>query len=216
MTNDIMCGKMKKILSAAAVAVAVFLSGCPDSAAFHPQGKYRIDISVSAAPGNPARARDYFNQGYKSYVGTFYSGSEPTVEEMYADYIDDCKFSGLYSARLELRPLKRLAYGADFAFGMLTADTYHGLQQVYTGRRHGKMFYVMPQVRYYWYSTRMTTMSTGASVGVGIYGGFDKAVRPEWQIYPLCFTLGRKLYFKGEVSLGSMLRGVNFGMGYRF
>lgn len=216
LTNDIMRGKTKNLLSAAAIAVAVFFFGFQDASAFNPQGKYRFDLSVSAAAGNPEFATDHLSAGYKTYGNVFCVGNEPTVEQMYADYIDNFRFSGLYSARLEVRPLKHLAYGGDVAFATLKADTYHGLQRDRTGRKQGMMFYLMPQVRYYWYATRMTSMSTGAAVGVGIYSGFEKVVRPEWQIYPLSFTFGRKLYGKGEVSLGSMLLGVSFGIGYRF
>lgn len=211
-----MRGKTKNLLSAAAITAAVFLSGLYDAYGFNPQARYRFDVSVSAAAGSPELAIDYFSAGYSDYSGVFYGGKAPMVEQMYADYIDNFRFSGLYSARLEVRPLKHLAYGGDVAFAALTADTYHGLQHSWTGKKHGKMLYVMPQVRYYWYTTRMTTMSTGAAIGVGIYSGFDKLVRPEWQIYPLSFTLGRKLYGKGEVSLGSMVLGFNFGIGYRF
>lgn len=203
---------MKRILSAAAVTAAVFLLGSGEAWGFRPSRPFRFDVSVTGGAGV---AKDHVSQFEDNYSSFGYS-SRYTVAEMYSDKIANISFSGLYSVLFEARLAKRITVGGEAMVTRLTGDMYHGFSKTKAKTVVSYAVYVMPEFRFYYYLTRTTSMSGAVSAGAGFFQGCANVIAPEYQIKPLAFTIGGKLYAKGELSFGSVFNGVNIGVGYKF
>ena len=203
---------MKRVLSAAAVTAAVFLLCSSEAWGFRPARPFKFDISVTGGAG---AANDHVSQFEDNYGSLGYSESY-TVAEMYTDKIANISFSGLYSFLFEARLAKRIVVGGEAMVTRLTGDVYHGFSKTKARTAVSYGVYIMPEVRFYYYLTRVTSMSGAVSAGAGFFQGCANKVAPEYQIKPLAFTIGGRLYAKGELSFGSVFNGVNLGIGYKF
>jgi hypothetical protein len=75
----------------------------------------------------------------------------------------------------------------------------------------------MPHARFYWANAKNVRFYSGIGIGLGL-GQYDKyfEVYPAFQLSPIGFTVGRKIFAFGETSLGTAYFGGKFGVGYRF
>ncbi len=206
----------KKLMAAAASAVAVFLCTGHGASAFYPQQPFKVDVSASyTAVFDDGCAVSRFKSGYLDY-NSFFDGRYPSVEDRYADIMERYPENpGVFSLKVEMKPKSWLAVGASLAYSHLSAEVYHGLQAKKVEVKHGNIIRVMPEVRFYYFRTRRSTMSSAISAGVGFYDGFEHAVYPEFQVYPFSYTLGSKIYGKVELSFGTMINGLSVGVGIR-
>lgn len=206
-----MSGKMRKFLSAAAIVAAVSLSMSQDLLAFRPIRPFKFDVSVNAAAGELNHHCVLFRDN-----GSFKNFENHMVADMYSDAVRNVRYSGLYSVLFEVRVASRIAVGADLSLSVVSGDVYHGLKEVKPIYTKSFAAYVMPEVRFYYLMTRLSTLSGSVELGAGFYEGCPQNVAFEYQIKPLSYTLGGKVYGKAELIFGKIFNGINFGVGYKF
>lgn len=184
-----------------------------DAFAFRPMRAYKFDVSVSASAGDPTVSANRFGDGYTSIQGWY---TNPGVENMYAESMGTISYSGLYSIKMEYKPIRWLSVCGNLSYHSLKADIYKGFDRNPAEVKRGNVLYVMPEARFYYFRTKLSTLSSAISFGLGVYSGFEQSARPEVQVYPLSYTLGDRIYGKAELSFGTIINGINFGIGFRF
>lgn len=203
-----MCKKLIVFIS----VIGCLFAGQETSSAFRPVRPFKFDVSVNAVAGAPNQLETFFTNQYDE---DYFYGN-PTVKDFYSEKMGTVRFHGLYSVKFEYHPWKRISFGGDFSYGGMSGDAYYGFDSKNTTTKWGHAFYILPEVRFYYYLTKTTQLSGAFMGGVGLYSGMDRTCSGAWQIIPVSFTIGGKLYGKAELTFGSIINGVNFGVGYRF
>lgn len=188
-----------------------------DLHAFRPMKPYKATFSASVTAGEPVVASRRMACGYLDYRH-FYDGRYPSVEHRYADYMD-CKRCGsdaLFTFRGEVVINDYLLVGGEVSYQHVWAPIYSGFNDKRQEIRHGHFLYLMPEARLCFFRTRLSTLSSAVSAGIGLYDGTRQHVHPEIQLYPISYTIGTTVYGKVELSGGTMFCGISFGAGVRF
>lgn len=195
------------------LTVAMLMSISAESSAFNPIKPFKVNASVHVGAGALTNAADRVTDGYQR--GFYYGEGGPTVEALYGErcYAND----GLaLSARIEAHPFNRFSFGADIWWARITAEVYPGLSSEMSDTRTFNVIHILPEARFYYFQSRFTTLSGAVAAGVGIAAGTNAACTFEYQITPIAYTIGKKVYGLAELSLGSVFMGLNFGFGCRF
>lgn len=201
---------------AAAIMVGVLMFVSNPAKAFREQKPYKMDISISIMGGGASVLEDRFMNGY-NYYSDFNSKRYPDVEHYYADYIKDTQNSTVcYNLRADVKVLPWLAVGGNFSYQQIDGTVCHGFNRGNIKTVTGRVFYVMPEVRFDYFRTRLTTLSSAVSVGVGFHDNFKQRVYPEFQVNPISYSLGNVVYGKIALAFGTLINGVEFGVGVRF
>lgn len=208
---------MKKLLACAVLSAVAFMAAETSSWGFRPPRPFKFDVSFNVAAGDVDIHKCEFEDKYAASSGIYsrLDGRMP-VEEMYSDKIKDIEYYGAYSVTFEAHLAKRVSVGGDLMMTFLTGKRYKGFDDSRTEKIASAGFYIMPEVRIYYYSTRVTSMSGSVGGGIGLLQGCARTAVPVFQIKPLTLTVGGKLYGKAELSFGNVFSGVNFGVGYKF
>lgn len=189
--------------------------------AFRPQKPFKADISFSfAVTGavNGTAFQDRFCEGYLSY-DDFYRGYSPDVEHLYAEYIQvpaAADLGPMFSLRADFKVLEWLCVGVDFSYQHIWGTVYKGFNRYPERKVKGNVYYVMPEVRFDYLRTRLSTLSSSCSLGLGIYDGFKKKVYADFQLRPITYSIGTVVYGKVGVTVGTLMNGLEFGAGVRF
>ena len=187
--------------------------------AFRPQKPFKADISFSAAFIVESNVfRDRFMHGYLSY-DDFYRGYSPDVEHLYAEYLqlpEDADGDPMLSLRADFKVLEWLCIGVDFSYQHIWGTVYKGFNRYPERKVKGNVYYVMPEVRFDYLRTRLSTLSSSCSLGLGIYDGFKKKVYADFQLRPITYSIGTVVYGKVGVTVGTIMNGLEFGAGVRF
>lgn len=187
--------------------------------AFRPQKPFKADISFSTAfivEGNVLQ--DRFMGGYLSY-DDFYRGYSPDVEHLYAEYIQvpaAADLGPMFSLRADFKVLEWLCVGVDFSYQHIWGTVYKGFNRYPERKVKGNVYYVMPEVRFDYLRTRLSTLSSSCSLGLGIYDGFKKKVYADFQLRPITYSIGTVVYGKVGVTVGTLMNGLEYGVGVRF
>lgn len=202
---------------AAAIMVGVLMFVSNPAKAFREQKPYKMDISISIMGGGASVLEDRFMNGY-NYYSDFNSKRYPDVEHYYADYMKE--LSGIstvcYSLRADVKVLPWLAVGGNFSYQQIDGTVCHGFNRGNLKTVTGHVMYVMPEVRFDYFRTRLTTLSSAVSVGIGVHDGFKHNIYPEFQVNPISYSLGNVVYGKIALAFGTLINGVEFGVGVRF
>ncbi len=187
--------------------------------AFRPQKPFKADISFSAAfiAGSNV-LQDRFMGGYLSY-DDFYRGYSPDVEHLYAEYLqlqEAADGDPMLSLRADFKVLEWLCIGVDFSYQHIRGTVYKGFNRYPERKVKGNVYYVMPEVRFDYLRTRLSTLSSSCSIGLGIYDGFKKKVYADFQLRPITYSIGTVVYGKVGVTVGTLMNGLEFGAGVRF
>lgn len=187
--------------------------------AFRPQKPFKADISFSAAfiAGSNV-LQDRFMGGYLSY-DDFYRGYSPDVEHLYAEYLqlqETADGDPMLSLRADFKVLEWLCIGVDFSYQHIRGTVYKGFNRYPERKVKGNVYYVMPEVRFDYLRTRLSTLSSSCSLGLGIYDGFKKKVYADFQLRPITYSIGTVVYGKVGVTVGTLMNGLEFGAGVRF
>ena len=189
--------------------------------AFRPQKPFKADISFSfAVTGavNGTAFQDRFCEGYLSY-DDFYRGYSPDVEHLYAEYIQvpaAADLGPMFSLRADFKVLEWLCVGVDFSYQHIWGTVYKGFNRYPERKVKGNVYYVMPEVRFDYLRTRLSTLSSSCSLGLGIYDGFKKKVYADFQLRPITYSIGTVVYGKVGVTVGTLMNGLEYGVGVRF
>lgn len=196
------------------IPVAVLLmSISAESYAFNPIKPFKVNASVHVGAGALSNAADRVSDGYLR--GFFYSDGGPKVEVLYGERIYVNEELAL-SARIESHPFNRFSFGADIWWSRIGADIYQGLSNEISDARSFNVIHILPEARFYYFQSRFTTLSGAVAAGVGIVTGSNATCSFDYQITPIAYTIGKKVYGLAELSLGSVFMGLNFGFGCRF
>ncbi|MDD7154929.1 MAG: hypothetical protein PUH56_07080 [Bacteroidales bacterium] len=196
------------------IPVAVLLmSISAESYAFNPIKPFKVNASVHVGAGALSNAADRVSDGYLR--GFFYSDGGPKVEALYSEriYVND---ELALSARVEAHPFRKFSFGADIWWARIGADIYPGLSDEKCDTRTFNVIHILPEARFYYFQSRFTTLSGAVAAGVGIVTGSNAKCSFDYQITPITYTIGKKVYGLAELSLGSVFMGLNFGFGCRF
>lgn len=187
--------------------------------AFRPQKPFKADISFSAAFIAESNVlQDRFMRGYLSY-DDFYRGYSPDVEHLYAEYLqlqETADGDPMLSLRADFKVLEWLCIGVDFSYQHIRGTVYKGFNRYPERKVKGNVYYVMPEVRFDYLRTRLSTLSSSCSLGLGIYDGFKKKVYADFQLRPITYSIGTVVYGKVGVTVGTLMNGLEFGAGVRF
>ncbi|MGM9739674.1 MAG: hypothetical protein ACI3ZP_03640 [Candidatus Cryptobacteroides sp.] len=204
---------MKKLLVYILMLALPLSLSCPASA-FNPIKPFKLNASVHIGAGSPVNSVERISNGY---LRGFYYGGEggPKVEALYSErtYVNE---EMAFSARVEAHPLKRFSFGADIWWARIGVDVYPGLSDEQSGTRTCNILHILPEARFYYFQSRFTTLSGAVSAGAGFAIGQDNKYSFEYQIIPITYTIGKKVYGLAELSLGTVFMGINFGVGCRF
>lgn len=190
--------------------------------AFRPQKPFKADISFSfAVTGavNGTAFQDRFCEGYLSYDNDFYHGYSPDVEHLYAEYIQlQAAADGMpmLSLRADFKVREWLCVGVDLAYQHIQGAVYKGFDRYPERKVKGDVYYVMPEIRFDYFRTRLSTLSSSCSLGLGIYDGFKKKVYADFQLRPITYSIGTVVYGKVGLTFGTLMNGLEFGAGLRF
>ncbi len=214
--NIQMNGKSNFTGIAAAIMIGVLMFVSNPAKAFREQKPYKMDISISFMGGGASVLEHRFMNGYKD----FYNANNkkyPDVEHYYADYMKDMSGSTVcYNLKADVKVLPWLAVGGNLSYQQIDGAVCHGFNRGNHKNITGRVFYVMPEVRFDYFRTRLTTLSSAVSVGIGYHDGFKQTVYPEFQVYPISYSLGNVVYGKIALAFGTLINGVEFGVGVRF
>lgn len=187
--------------------------------AFRPQKPFKADISFSAAFIAESNVlQDRFMGGYLSY-DDFYRGYSPDVEHLYAEYLqlqETADGDPMLSLRADFKVLEWLCIGVVFSYQHIRGTVYKGFNRYPERKVKGNVYYVMPEVRFDYLRTRLSTLSSSCSLGLGIYDGFKKKVYADFQLRPITYSIGTVVYGKVGVTVGTLMNGLEFGAGVRF
>lgn len=187
--------------------------------AFRPQKPFKADISFSAAfIGGSNVLQDRFMGGYLWY-DNFYRGYSPDVEHLYAEYLqlqETADGDPMLSLRADFKVLEWLCIGVDFSYQHIRGTVYKGFNRYPERKVKGNVYYVMPEIRFDYLRTRLSTLSSSCSLGLGIYDGFKKKVYADFQLRPITYSIGTVVYGKVGVTVGTLMNGLEFGAGVRF
>lgn len=156
--------------------------------------------------------------GYLSY-DDFYRGYSPDVEHLYAEYLqlqEAADGDPMLSLRADFKVLEWLCIGVDFSYQHIRGTVYKGFNRYPERKVKGNVYYVMPEVRFDYLRTRLSTLSSSCSLGLGIYDGFKKKVYADFQLRPITYSIGTVVYGKVGVTVGTLMNGLEFGAGVRF
>ena len=184
-----------------------------ESYAFNPIKPFKVNASVHVGAGALSNAADRVSDGYLR--GFFYSDGGPKVEALYSERVNVTDGLAL-SARIEAHPFNRFSFGADIWWARIGADIYQGLSNEISDARSFNVIHILPEARFYYFQSRFTTLSGEVAAGVGIVTGSNATCSFDYQITPITYTIGKKVYGLAELSLGSVFMGLNFGFGCRF
>ncbi|MGM9768538.1 MAG: hypothetical protein ACI3Z0_08760 [Candidatus Cryptobacteroides sp.] len=204
---------MKKLLVYILMLALPLSLSCPASA-FNPIKPFKLNASLHVGAGALVNSADRVSGGY--WNSFLYSGDGgPKVEALYSEriYVNE---EMAFSARVEAHPLKRFSFGADIWWARIGAEVYPGLSNETSGTRTYNILHILPEARFYYFQSRFTTLSGAVATGMSITTGSDTSHSFEYQITPIAYTIGKKVYGLAELSLGSVFMGINFGVGCRF
>ena len=175
---------------------------------------YRHEWRFGAA-GLPLMDMLLYSDGWYDYmIDPAFSYINP--DRLYKDYEGTRRMIGLLSAEYSINYRKRFT----FAVGAYLSTAWNNVYQ-YDGTRKGADvgfgLTIMPTARFKYVSREAFSMY--GSAGLGLMAGFfdDEAyIYPTFQLVPVGFTFGRKVYGFAEFGLGTLYIGANVGVGYRF
>lgn len=204
---------MKKLL-VYILMLALPLSLSYPASAFNPIKPFKFNASVHVGAGALVNSADRVSGGYwRDFLYNDEGG--PKVEALYSEriYVNE---EMAFSARIEAHPLKRFSFGADIWWSRIGTEVYPGLSNEQSGTRTYNILHILPEARFFYFQSRFTTLSGAVSAGAGFTIGQDNKYSFEYQITPITYTIGKKVYGLAELSLGTVFMGINFGVGCRF
>ena len=145
-----------------------------------------------------------------------YPTPDDGLDEIYSDYHGATRALGLLSAEYSINYRKHFTFSIGGYFTGLWYNTYDYMD-VRKGTDVGFNLSILPTARFKYINREFFSMYGSVAAGVAI-GYFDKELYafPTFQLVPVGFTFGRKVYGFAEAGLGFLYIGGQIGVGYRF
>ena len=145
-----------------------------------------------------------------------YPTPDDGLDEIYSDYYGATRALGLLTAEYSINYRKHFTFSIGGYFTGLWYNTYDYMD-VRKGTDVGFNLSILPTARFKYINREFFSMYGSVAAGVAI-GYFDKELYafPTFQLVPVGFTFGRKVYGFAEAGLGFLYIGGQIGVGYRF
>ncbi len=216
---------MKRISISIIMLMCLFLSVYAKDGSRHDDfwetWPYRFEVRAGWG-GFPLMDNILYLSDYKENIyGPGYD-IPPGLEGLYAPQQGAVYASGQFFGEFSWNVRKWLAVTAGLYIdgmrsSMIDPDNGEVLRPV-----HGVSVTVLPSLRFYWANLHKarfySDVSVGLNAGLGIYRESNKDfnIVPAFQIAPIGVTIGRKVFFFAEFSIGTTCLGGKTGIGYRF
>lgn len=179
--------------------------------------KYEVRIGWSGYPIlEAANFPNYGNLPFMDYdMIPYYKYT--SLESLYGTY-QGCEYmTGLISGEISIHFRKWFTLAVEAGINGMWGRVYDKYDGSFVRHTRGISLTVMPHARFYWANAKNVRFYSGIGIGLGL-GQYDKyfEVYPAFQLSPIGFTVGRKIFAFGETSLGTAYFGGKFGVGYRF
>ncbi len=174
--------------------------------------KYEVRVGYGGSP-----SLDISN--YLSYCGPGCRVDprmpEYTVDDLYRPRTTSEYVTGVFSAEFSIHYKRWFS----LAFNLAANGIWSNVEDPVSGKivEKGASFQLTPIARFYYLNKPVVRLYSG--VGFGLYTGYydgDYEFYPSFKLTPIGITLGRKVFFFAETSVGTASMGGNFGVGYRF
>ena len=179
--------------------------------------KYEVRIGWSGYPIlEAANFPNYGNLPFMDYdMIPYYKYT--SLESLYGTYQGREYMTGLISGEISIHFRKWFTLAVEAGINGMWGRVYDKYDGSFVRHTRGISLTVMPHARFYWANTKNVRFYSGIGIGLGL-GQYDKyfEVYPAFQLSPIGFTVGRKIFAFGETSLGTAYFGGKFGVGYRF
>ena len=188
-----------------------------------------LTLSCAALPAQTKEPATYRNEwrfgvaglplfDYLCYGGFGYHDYDyrPDTDFLYEDYDGDRRMLGLLSAEYSINFSKKFT----FAIGGYVTSVWNNVYD-YKGNRKGSeiglSLHVIPTARVNYLSRDSFRIYGSAGLGASaFYDDGDFYVYPTFELVPVGFTVGRKVYFFAEYAIGFTYLGGAAGIGYKF
>ena len=179
--------------------------------------KYEVRIGWSGYPIlEAANFPNYGNLPFMDYdMIPYYKYT--SLESLYGTYQGREYMTGLISGEINIHFRKWFTLAVEAGINGMWGRVYDKYDGSFVRHTRGISLTVMPHARFYWANAKNVRFYSGIGIGLGL-GQYDKyfEVYPAFQLSPIGFTVGRKIFAFGETSLGTAYFGGKFGVGYRF
>lgn len=179
--------------------------------------KYEVRIGWSGYPIlEAANFPNYGNLPFMDYdMIPYYKYT--SLESLYGTYQGREYMTGLISGEISIHFRKWFTLAVEAGINGMWGRVYDKYDGSFVRHTRGISLTVMPHARFYWANAKNVRFYSGIGIGLGL-GQYDKyfEVYPAFQLSPIGFTVGRKIFAFGETSLGTAYFGGKFGVGYRF
>jgi hypothetical protein len=179
--------------------------------------KYEVRIGWSGYPIlEAANFPNYGNLPFMDYDMIPYH-KYTSLESLYGTYQGREYMTGLISGEISIHFRKWFTLAVEAGINGMWGRVYDKYDGSFVRHTRGISLTVMPHARFYWANAKNVRFYSGIDIGLGL-GQYDKyfEVYPAFQLSPIGFTVGRKIFAFGETSLGTAYFGGKFGVGYRF
>ena len=215
---------MKRLILSALTVLLTIQAGAQDWRELRKQEfldnfpyKYEVRLGWGGYPileaGNfPNSAGGMF---MKYDVDPYYGHS--SLDNMYGTYQGPEYMTGLISGEFSVHFRNWFTLAVEAGFNGMWGRVYDKFDGSFVRHTRGISFTVIPHARFYWANTKNVRFYSGIGLGLGL-GKYDRyfEVYPAFQLSPVGFSVGRKIFAFGETSLGTAYFGGKFGVGYRF
>ena len=179
--------------------------------------KYEVRIGWSGYPIlEAANFPNYGNLPFMDYdMIPYYKYT--SLESLYGTYQGREYMTGLISGEISIHFRKWFTLAVEAGINGMWGRVHDKYDGSFVRHTRGISLTVMPHARFYWANAKNVRFYSGIGIGLGL-GQYDKyfEVYPAFQLSPIGFTVGRKIFAFGETSLGTAYFGGKFGVGYRF
>lgn len=171
--------------------------------------------------------------GYFTELTTVFSSQNMTnMTYIYNDYQGPNIGTGIINAAFDVQILRWFTASLNVGYGKMSHKMYDGLTHVEKGEKVGHNFYILPEVKFTYFTREWIRLYGSLGLGVGKYIGYDQlkdsyiadgqtfSVDRSWKgesiFVPFGVECGKKLYVYAQCGFGTLYYGGQFGIGYKF
>lgn len=169
--------------------------------------------------GYPDVIGDRFTYGYY-HIGYYdmVADRETTIAEIYQDYNDTVYGTGMFTGEFIWNAGRVFNFSGTFGLCPMWTQKYNGMTEEKACTNFGLAMVVFPELKLMYCNTPTVRVYSAAGIGFGLYPGFKKTEGAfvEGEIIPIGLEIGRRWYGFGEIGVGTLFMGGQFGVGYRF
>lgn len=177
---------------------------------------YSIRIGYS---GYPDVIAERFTDGYY-HIGAYLDNyiGRPSIAEMYKDFTGTVYGTGVFSGEFIWNAGRVFNLSGTFGLCPMWTTAFDGVTGDKKCPNFGLAMVILPELKLMYCNTPTVRVYSSFGLGLGLYPGFKEAssIIGEGQFVPVGIEIGRRWYGFGEIGVGTLYMGGQFGVGYRF